>query len=205
MRFIFRRYAELGSARLLKEELDARGITSKSWTSASGRRIGGKPSDPRASLYIPNRAAPCHARRLASSLARSRTGDFRPAQPHTNPTFAAWGIGEGGRWAMRTIRLLISGALMSAAFAPWALAQNGAGTGAAAPGPPSVGNSGNYGAGSYGTGFTGPGLTGPGSYGPGSYGPGSGASPTPTTPFTYFQGGGGAAGTVSVPSAPSRR
>ena len=35
---IFRRYAELGSVRLLKEELDARGIKSKSWTSASGRR-----------------------------------------------------------------------------------------------------------------------------------------------------------------------
>ena len=50
VRFIFRRYAELGSARLLKEELDARGITSKSWTSASGRRIGGKPFS-RGALY----------------------------------------------------------------------------------------------------------------------------------------------------------
>src|SRR6516225_6546972 len=37
VRFIFRRYAELGSVRLLKEELEARRIKSKSWTSASGR------------------------------------------------------------------------------------------------------------------------------------------------------------------------
>ena len=36
VRMIFRRYAELGSVRLLKEELEARGIKSKSWTSASG-------------------------------------------------------------------------------------------------------------------------------------------------------------------------
>src|SRR5437763_4745 len=43
VRTIFRRYAELGSVRLVKEELEARGIKSKSWTSASGRPIGGKP------------------------------------------------------------------------------------------------------------------------------------------------------------------
>jgi site-specific DNA recombinase len=43
VRFIFHRYAELGSVRLLKEELDARGSRSKSRTSASGRAIGGKP------------------------------------------------------------------------------------------------------------------------------------------------------------------
>src|SRR5438105_2448131 len=43
VRAIFRRYAELGSVRLVKKELDARGIKSKSWTSASGRPIGGKP------------------------------------------------------------------------------------------------------------------------------------------------------------------
>src|SRR6202007_1130399 len=42
VRTIFRRYAELGSVRLLKEELEARGIKSKSWTSASGRLISGK-------------------------------------------------------------------------------------------------------------------------------------------------------------------
>jgi DNA invertase Pin-like site-specific DNA recombinase len=42
VRSIFRRYAELGSARLLKDQLEARGIKSKSWTTASGRRVGGK-------------------------------------------------------------------------------------------------------------------------------------------------------------------
>src|SRR5499433_2785544 len=48
---IFRRYAELGSVRLLKAELEARGINSKSWTSASGRLIGGKPFS-RGALYL---------------------------------------------------------------------------------------------------------------------------------------------------------
>src|SRR5690242_11447149 len=43
VRAIFRRYAELGSVRLLKDELEARGIKSKSWTTASGRLRGGKP------------------------------------------------------------------------------------------------------------------------------------------------------------------
>src|ERR1700724_1960121 len=38
VRLIFRRYAELGSVRLLRAELEARGIKSKSWTSASGRQ-----------------------------------------------------------------------------------------------------------------------------------------------------------------------
>ena len=51
VRSIFRRYAELGSVRLLKEELDARGIRSKSWTTASGRLIGGKPFS-RGALYL---------------------------------------------------------------------------------------------------------------------------------------------------------
>ena len=51
MRLIFRRYAELGSVRLLKDELEARGIKSKSWTSASGRLIGGKPFS-RGALYL---------------------------------------------------------------------------------------------------------------------------------------------------------
>ena len=48
---MFRRYAELGSVRLLNEDLEARGIKSKSWTSASGRRIGGKPFS-RGALYL---------------------------------------------------------------------------------------------------------------------------------------------------------
>src|SRR5690349_1202503 len=49
--FIFRHYAELGSVRLLKVELDARGIRSKVRTSASGRISGGKPFA-RGALYL---------------------------------------------------------------------------------------------------------------------------------------------------------
>src|SRR5262249_47760470 len=45
-RSIFRRYAELGSVRLLKAELEAQGRKSKSWTSAAGRVSGGRPSSP---------------------------------------------------------------------------------------------------------------------------------------------------------------
>jgi hypothetical protein len=51
VRFVFRRYAELGSVRLLKEALDTRGVKSKSWTSAAGRAIGGKPFS-RGALYL---------------------------------------------------------------------------------------------------------------------------------------------------------
>jgi site-specific DNA recombinase len=51
VRSIFRRYVELGSVRLLKEELEAQGIKSKSWTSASGRVIGGKLFS-RGALYL---------------------------------------------------------------------------------------------------------------------------------------------------------
>jgi hypothetical protein len=51
VRTIFRCYAELGSVRLLKAELEARGLRSKSWTSASGRLIGGKPFS-RGALYL---------------------------------------------------------------------------------------------------------------------------------------------------------
>jgi DNA invertase Pin-like site-specific DNA recombinase len=51
VRHIFRRYAELGSVRLLKEELDAAGFRSKSWTSTAGRRWGGKPLA-RGALYL---------------------------------------------------------------------------------------------------------------------------------------------------------
>src|SRR5689334_16767879 len=51
VRSIFRRYAELGSVRLVKQELDARGVKSKSWTSASGRPIGDKPFS-RGALYL---------------------------------------------------------------------------------------------------------------------------------------------------------
>src|SRR5207237_6296132 len=51
VRAIFRRYAELGSVRLSKDELEARGIKSKSWMSAAGRLIGGKPFS-RGALYL---------------------------------------------------------------------------------------------------------------------------------------------------------
>src|SRR5438874_5992718 len=51
VRLIFRRYAELGSVRLLKDELDACGIQSKLRTSASGRLRGGKPFA-RGALYL---------------------------------------------------------------------------------------------------------------------------------------------------------
>jgi DNA invertase Pin-like site-specific DNA recombinase len=50
VRDIFRRYAELGSVRLLKDLLEARGIKSKSWTTALGRCVGGKPFS-RGALY----------------------------------------------------------------------------------------------------------------------------------------------------------
>ena len=49
--FIFRRYAELGSVRLLKDELDARSTHSTLRTSASGRLRGGKPFA-RGALYL---------------------------------------------------------------------------------------------------------------------------------------------------------
>ena len=51
VRLIFRRNAELGSVRLLQAELEARGIRSKSWTSVSGRLVGGKPFS-RGALYL---------------------------------------------------------------------------------------------------------------------------------------------------------
>ena len=50
VRYIFRRYAELGSVRELKADLDARGIIGKVRHSASGRRFGGKPFS-RGALY----------------------------------------------------------------------------------------------------------------------------------------------------------
>src|ERR1700757_4360576 len=51
VRFIFRRYAELGAVRLLKDELEARSIRSKLRTSASGHLRGGKPFA-RGALYL---------------------------------------------------------------------------------------------------------------------------------------------------------
>jgi DNA invertase Pin-like site-specific DNA recombinase len=51
VRFIFRRYAELGSVRLLKDELKARSIHSRLRTSTAGRISGGKPFA-RGALYL---------------------------------------------------------------------------------------------------------------------------------------------------------
>ncbi len=51
VRHIFRRYAALGSVRLLQQDLEAHGIAGKSWTSASGRSWGGKPLG-RGALYL---------------------------------------------------------------------------------------------------------------------------------------------------------
>ena len=51
VRLIFRRYAELGSVRLLKDELEARNIQSKLRTSGAGRISGGKPFA-RGALYL---------------------------------------------------------------------------------------------------------------------------------------------------------
>ena len=51
VRLIFRRYAELGSVRWLKDELEAQGIQSKLRTSVSGRISGGKPFA-RGALYL---------------------------------------------------------------------------------------------------------------------------------------------------------
>src|SRR5215469_15485062 len=51
VRAIFRRYAELGSVRLLQEELEARGIRTRPRTSASGRVRGGKLFS-RGALYL---------------------------------------------------------------------------------------------------------------------------------------------------------
>ena len=51
VRHIFQRYAALGSVRLLQQDLEARGIRSKRWTSAAGRSRGGKPIG-RGALYL---------------------------------------------------------------------------------------------------------------------------------------------------------
>jgi hypothetical protein len=51
VRHIFRRYAAFGSVRLLKDELDAADVRSKSWASGAGRRWGGKPLA-RGALYL---------------------------------------------------------------------------------------------------------------------------------------------------------
>src|SRR5215472_10040067 len=70
VRSIFRCYAERGSVRLLKDELEARRIDSRSWTSASGRLVGGKPFLTRRAL--PDFAEPYLSRiRIAGNKAAS--------------------------------------------------------------------------------------------------------------------------------------
>ena len=51
VRHIFRRYAALGSVRLLKAELETHGIAGKRWTSVAGRSWGGRPIG-RGALYL---------------------------------------------------------------------------------------------------------------------------------------------------------
>jgi hypothetical protein len=48
---IFRRYVALGSVRVLKDELEGQAVTSKIWTSASGRSRAGKQLT-RGALYL---------------------------------------------------------------------------------------------------------------------------------------------------------
>src|SRR4029077_2424682 len=72
VRFIFRRYAELGSVRLLKDELDARGIHSKLRTSAAERISGDGVDAPRRHLCAKVMVSNCHRRRRPwSRLPRS--------------------------------------------------------------------------------------------------------------------------------------
>jgi site-specific DNA recombinase len=54
---IFRRYLDLGSVRLLRDDLKGKGIVSKRWTSSTGRELGGTAFD-RGALYclLKNRA-----------------------------------------------------------------------------------------------------------------------------------------------------
>jgi len=75
VRFIFRRYAGCGAVRLLKEELDARSINSRSWTSASGRLCGGKPFS-RGALYLMLRNRIYHGEIVHK--ARSHPGEHTP-------------------------------------------------------------------------------------------------------------------------------
>src|SRR5215472_2859934 len=94
LRSIFRRYTQLGLVRLLKEELEACGINSKSWTSASGRVIGGKPFSRGAlHLILQNRTSaksfttddpiPANTRRSSTSRCGTR---FRPSSRATPPS-----------------------------------------------------------------------------------------------------------------------
>ena len=78
VRSIFRRYAELGSVRLLKEELDARGIQSTLRTSASGRLRGGKPFA-RGGAGLPGQTGSGFRRRSRAAIAQRQHQEARPA------------------------------------------------------------------------------------------------------------------------------
>jgi DNA invertase Pin-like site-specific DNA recombinase len=87
VRLIFCRYAELGSVRVLTDELEARGINYKSRTSASGRLSGGKPFS-RGALYLilQNRIHhPILANTRRSSIRRFGIW-FRRSLPATPPS-----------------------------------------------------------------------------------------------------------------------
>ena len=94
VRSIFRRYAELGSVQLLRAEFEARGINSKSWTSLSGRVIGGKPFS-RGALYLI----------LQNRIYRGEIvhkGQCHPGETHSDHRSAALGCGSGAaRWQCR--------------------------------------------------------------------------------------------------------
>jgi hypothetical protein len=90
VRWIFRRYAELGSVRLLNEELEAHGIKSKSWTSASGRRsaIDTQPEAQRLTACS-STSRPVRCPRLR----RSRAADRK------HPKVLAW-LARHPRWTL---------------------------------------------------------------------------------------------------------
>jgi hypothetical protein len=71
IRSVFRRYPELSSARLLKDELDVRAIKSQSWTSASGCLWGGK-SFSRGALYWCFKTASAGARSFTHTAVSER-------------------------------------------------------------------------------------------------------------------------------------
>ena len=87
VRLIFRRYAELGSVRLLKDELEARGIKSKSRTSASGRLVGRQ-------AVLARRALPDAAKPHLSRRDRSQ-GPIPSWRTHADHRSAAVGCGPG--------------------------------------------------------------------------------------------------------------
>jgi hypothetical protein len=96
---IFRRYLELGCVRLLKNELDRRGIVSKVRIAKSGTRSGGKPFS-RGALYallanplyigeIRRRAPPHYAHRLRTHSAGTSSCPLERAGGGARPRLAS--------------------------------------------------------------------------------------------------------------------